>query len=143
MQRLNGCGARSLSNGPGTGLGREGIQLPHCTDSIGFLLAALRRRGSFHPRCCSSSPLYPPSGASSLRCNLALFESSLSFPLSRSRFISSSDFPSFTGASGELLAERDKGKRGNAPGKGRRRGGRGTRARLNIYLNGSAVFERD
>lgn len=144
MQRLNGCGARSLLNGSGAGVGTR-------RDST----AALHRLDWFFTRRSPAarvlSPPLPPAVRSSIALFIHLpallpcgaisrFPNPVSlFPSSRSRSIPSSDFPSFTGSPCELLAEQNEGKRENVSGRGRRRGGRGTRARLNIYLNGSAV----
>lgn len=144
---------QSPLNGPGTRVGRRRDSAPHCTDSIGFLLAALgsgslalslsAARVLSPPLSFLSPSLSAPPGAFSLRCNLALFGSSLSLSLS-----SLLSYPTFSvlyrsvrraSRSRDETKEKEETRRGkSADGEGE-----GTRARLNIYLNGSAVSERD
>lgn len=145
MQRLNGRGARSLLNGPGAGAGtrRDSTAALHRLDWF-FTRCSLAARVLSPPLSFFRSSLYPPSGASSLRCNLALFESSLSIPLASLSFHSIQRFSVLYWLVGRIArGTKRRKKRERTREVGRQRGGRGTRARLNIYLNGSAVSERD
>lgn len=143
-----------LSDGPGTGVETDGVEgssaAQHRTAQtrLVFLLAGSLAvpRPLCPPPCRSLRPTYDASVSFS-QCNPALFgpDPSLSLSLPSSLCVSCSRvLPrkplSFTGSSGEPLAERNiRGKRGNGDRCRRENPGRGTRerARLNIYLNGS------